>query len=47
MQDRDRPPSYEPRRVTIRNGRTSGETFALATHGFTLVEHPDRDAGLL
>ena len=40
MQDKDRPPNYEPRRVRIRNGRTSGETFALPTHGFTLVEHP-------
>ncbi len=40
MQDKDRPATYEPRRVKIRNGRISGETFALATHGFTLVERP-------
>ena len=42
MQDKDHPPAYEPRRVKIRNGRTSGETFALATHGFTLVERPTK-----
>lgn len=42
MADKDRPPNYEPRRVTIRNGRGSGETFALPTHGFTLVEHRTR-----
>ena len=40
MQDKDHPPAYEPRRVKIRNGRTAGERFALATHGFTLVERP-------
>ncbi len=31
--------TYESKRVRIRNGRTSGEAFALATHGFVLVEH--------
>ena len=39
MADQDRPPAYEPRRVKIANARTSGETFTLPTHGFTLVEH--------
>ena len=40
MADRDHPPAYEPRRVKIRNGRTSGETFTLPTHGFALVDRP-------
>ena len=40
MADKDHPPAYEPRRVTIRNGRVCGETFTLPTHGFALVDHP-------
>ena len=39
MDHKARPPAYEPRRVKIRNGRLPGEKFALAAHGFTLVEH--------
>ena len=42
MQDEDRPPIYEPKRVRIRNGRISGETFALGTHGFALVRTPSK-----
>ncbi|NIP88171.1 MAG: hypothetical protein GWO21_03935, partial [Gammaproteobacteria bacterium] len=33
-------PDYEARRVRIRNGRTAGEDFSLASHGFRLVDHP-------
>jgi len=31
--------SYEPRRTRIMNGRVTGGPFALASHGFKLVDH--------
>ena len=32
-------PPYEKRRTRILNGRTAGENFTLASHGFTFVTH--------
>lgn len=42
MQHADQLPDYEPHRVQIANGRRAAarEPFALATHGFRLVDHP-------
>ena len=33
-------PSYETKRVRVLNGRTCGETFTLASHGFTFLNRP-------
>ncbi len=33
------PPKYEKHRTRIHNGRTAGESFTLASHGFFLVNH--------
>lgn len=33
-------PAYETKRVQVRNGRTCGETFTLASHGFTFLNRP-------
>ena len=33
------PPKYEKHLTRIHNGRTAGETFTLASHGFRLVTH--------
>ena len=39
MADKEVPPQYELREMTIRNGRPIRDTFKLDTHGFAFVDH--------
>jgi hypothetical protein len=39
MADKEVPPTYEQREMTIRNGRPLRDTFDLDTHGFAFVDH--------
>ena len=42
MEHKAVPPQYEPREMTIRNGRPLRDTFKLDVHGFVFVDHATR-----